>query len=475
MLQGLVLLLCACVGCSLDGQGGPGGAARSGPRAGRPNLLLVTIDTLRHDRAPFRLSHRARTPTLDRLSEEGSTFTHAYAPSSWTAPSMASLFTSLWPQTHGILNGTVRRSPGDPDVTEQEVVPEPLTLWAELLKRRGYRTFGVSGNGHLSRELGFAQGFDRFSARWCDAASIAETLASWRDDILSGPPYFVWVHLLDPHAPYTERHPWIRRYAPDYEKMRKQVSADLVNPRDYQGIVVPKSPALKYLNALYDAEISHTDLFVDVILRLLLVTPQDAVILTADHGEQFLDHNLFGHGGSLFEEEVRVPLILRLPGLTRGSETIDAPVTLLDLLPTALDFLGIPAPATCQGRSLLPLLRGQALPDRPIYLSVDRGLGLSGIVEHPWKMIALEGKPICLYDHRDDPREHQNFLPGKDPPPPGQAPPETRPEHAARAAALLEKLEAHRARARKLRGAPAHLATTPEEVKRLKALGYIGR
>ncbi len=321
-------LISAWAACAPEEHDSPVGQdwARAGGEV-KANLILITIDTLRADRVSHAGYKRSTTPTLDGLARGGITFSRAYAASSWTVPSMASLFTALWPPTHGIEHGHAEWRREDVVVTEQEVLPDAQLLWAEIFHKRGYRCYGFSGNGHLTRPLGFGQGFDHLDSGWMDAPRVVFNLARQRDAILARPPYFVWVHLLDPHAPYAERHPWLAQYAPDYKQMRRTGLSTIDDTKDFEKRVARKSPELAYLNALYDAEVSHTDLYVEIVLGLLQASERDVVIITSDHGEQFLEHNHFGHGGSLFEEEVRVPLTLRLPGGDYTARTIDTPVS----------------------------------------------------------------------------------------------------------------------------------------------------
>lgn len=176
--------------------------------APRPNVLLVTIDTLRADRLSGAGHSRQTTPYLDELAASGVRFERAYASSSWTAPSVASLLTSLDPRRHGIEHGHL----SEQVIVQQEVIPESLPLWPELLRNAGYRTYGITANTHLYGHFGFDRGFDRYECiGFLTADEVLETLERWQLEITASEPWFVWVHLLDPHARYTPRSPWIDR------------------------------------------------------------------------------------------------------------------------------------------------------------------------------------------------------------------------------------------------------------------------
>jgi arylsulfatase A-like enzyme len=421
-------------------------------------VLLVTIDTLRADRLSGGEYPRDTTPFLAGLAEEGVRFSHAYASSSWTVPSLVSLLTSLDPTTHGVEHGHLAEG----GIQHQEVIPTQVQLWAELLKAAGYRTFGLTANGHLQGRFGFARGFDRYTCVGFESSErIEELTADWRDEIRAARPRFVWIHLLDPHAPYLARAPWIRRYAPRLGRMAAPLSAVAV-PEDYKALgVTAGSLAFAFVKALYDSEVAHTDAAIRRLFDALEVSPRDLVIVAADHGEEFLDHGRFGHSFTLFEEVIRVPLLLRLPGGEAGGQAVDAPVSLVDLLPTVLDVLELPVPAQLQGTSLLPLMRGRRSAPAAIVASLARfpALQSRSIRSGRWKYVHRYAEPRehMLFDLEADPQERNNLI-------------DSRPTKARELARALTGFVAERERARL---EPARIGLSAEESEELRNLGYV--
>lgn len=395
-------VLAALLGC---------GTASDSPRP--PNVLLVTIDTLRADRVSAYGHARETTPVLDGLAARGVRFENAYASSSWTAPSVASLLTSLQPASHGVEHGHVVT--GDKvtadGVAEQEGLADALALWPELLGPAGYTRFAVTANAHLDARFGFARGFDRYRCvGFTDLSAVEAVLDEWEPELLAAAPWFLWVHLFDPHAPYEAWADWIRRERPDFRALPAPL-AGVKMAAQYQAMGVRRgTPAFDLVNLAYDSEVARSDAAIGRLLERLDVGPHDLVLVTSDHGESFLEHGRFGHGYNLHEEVVRVPLVLHLPGGPAG-RVVDAPVRGIDLLPTVLDALDLPAPSTLQGRSLLPLLRGDEAAPRDVVLDLQRFPSVSAraIRRGPWKYIAPRRGEPALYDLGSDPAEQRNL------------------------------------------------------------------
>ena len=378
-------------------------------------VVLITIDTLRADFVSFNGHAPQTTPFLDELARTGVVFSQAYATSSWTVPSMASLFTSLTPSSHGVTRGAVRRE----KVVSQRALPSSLTTLAETLKQAGYATVGVPGNLHLSAEMGFGQGFDYYADAGFHSAPTINALANqqlehafgagWHDTWKTRRP-FLWVHYFDPHDPFTARAPWISRYAPAFDANPSAFPAGLTMRSLRQRFPNPDAALAARLTPLYESEVSYTDDAIRAIgSRLGLEDPNLLLIVTADHGEEFVDHGALGHGHTLYEELVRVPLFLRWPsGLPQGVR-VDTPVSLLDIFPTLVELLDLsPPPMPLQGHSIAPLLRGAADPTpRRLYFELDRRPRRRAIRDGTWKLIREFGDPprMRLFDLDHDPRE----------------------------------------------------------------------
>lgn len=374
----LLLALAFAVGACRRQQPGPGGSAGS-----RFNLLLITLDTTRADRLGCYGDARAATPVLDRLAREGVRFERAYTTAPLTLPAHVSLMTGRGPQAHQVRNnGTYA------------LRPEEATL-AEELKRAGFSTAAMIAAFVLEAKFGLAQGFDRYD----DALDKPQGYTNFRSEITAdrvhdkfrrwldgapGAPFFCWVHLYDPHAPYAPPAPYRERFAGD----------------PYRGEI-----------AFMDETIGR--MLADLEERGLL--ENTLVVAVGDHGEGFDEHGESGHGVFCYEESLRVPLIFRLPRLFAGGRAVKRPVGLVDVLPTVLDLCRLPRPAGMQGRSLGTLLRsaGEDGGEAPLYFESLYGMEemgwapLSGLLSGSWKYISLP-KPE-LYDLAADPLEKSNL------------------------------------------------------------------
>lgn len=415
-------------------------AAASAATPPRPSaIVLVTVDTLRADRVSFGGYALPTTPFLDRLASEGVIFDRAYATSSWTPPTMASIFTGVPPMTHGVVSGEITES----KALRQPVLPESLLTLAELARVLAFRTLGVASNRHLTVELGFAQGFDRFfdppsflsgevvneQAR---ALLAQEYGAGWKQAWRSRP-LFLWLHYFDPHDPYLPDPAWIQRHAPGAQDRGPLSPARLVMRDLKRRFPEPDAALAAAIRPFYDSEVHRTDRVFAALWNELAPDGNVLLILTADHGEEIVDHGKLGHSQSLYEELVRVPLLFWWPrGLPAGVR-VDQPVSVLDLLPTLHDLLGQPVPPSLAGRSLAPLWRGKvagepasdpaASPARPVFLELQapkpsrwaiidgyRKLILDPTTPATLSIPAASTAPVVeLYDLRSDPGETINL------------------------------------------------------------------
>ena len=341
------------------------------------NVLLITIDTLRQDRVGAYGNRNGLTPSIDRIAAGGVRYAHAFSPAPLTLPAHASILTGLLPPRHGIHNNTRFR------------LDQQVPTLAGVVKGGGYRTAAFVGAFVLDGRFGLNRGFDHYDDRLPhgDRASFhfaerraAEVVAAAADWILAPPtanggPWFAWVHLFDPHAPYEA-------------------------PAEYRTGRAP-----------YDAEVAYADAMVGrLIARLDAAHALDRtlLVLTADHGESLGDHGELTHGLFAYNSTLAVPLVVQGPGL--GPAIVDAPVSHIDITPTILDLIGLALPEPVDGQSLVR----PPLPDRPVYFealdaSLSRGWApLRGIVQDGWKYIDLPDAE--LYNLGADPREQHNRI-----------------------------------------------------------------
>lgn len=439
-----------------------------------PTVVLITVDTLRADYVSFLGHERQTTPFLDALADRGVRFSAAYAASSWTVPSMASLFTGLSPSSHGVVSGRVDAPTGDTGrqrATLQPVLPSSLFTVAEIFQQAGYTTIGVPSNLHLAANLGFAQGFDHYGAADFKPADqvnrqavslLREAFgADWRE-AWSERKTFLWIHYIDPHDPYRPREPWANLYAPDLATRLERYPANLTMRKLREQYPHPDPELAQRIEPLYEAEIAYLD---DQIRRLngVLGLDSDGILLvvTADHGEEIVDHGGIGHGHTLYNELLRVPLLVHWSGVIQGGRSIAAATSLLDVFPTLLDLAGLDSPEGLHGRSVADVLRGHgSLPSQALHFELDRPeQKMTAMLDDQWKLVRRL-KPSLgtqLFDLSEDPGELHDVS-------------AEHPEIAARLEASLED------RLRRLPGPPTdagHVRAEKGGTDKLRELGYV--
>jgi arylsulfatase A-like enzyme len=331
---------------TLAAASGAGACSRSGDAsaeaAARPlNVVVICLDTVRADRlGSYGYRERPTTPALDALAARSVVFRNASATAGWTKPSVPSFFTGLYPAQHGVYEGSAR----DRDALVSDVLPERAVTLAEAFQAAGYETAAFVENEQLRASLGFEQGFDLYADDAGDAHEIRTAALDWIDDRPQQTPFLLYLHLLDAHWPYDIPPEYAAFFADApatvlFRGRNSRTLRDAIN----DGEVVLDAEQREALGALYDGALRFLDdelrrLFEGLEVRGLADRTVIAVI--ADHGEEFLEHGRVGHGHGLWENLLRVPWILRVPGRPPGS--FDAPVSLLDLPPTLLGACGVP-------------------------------------------------------------------------------------------------------------------------------------
>ena len=395
------------------------------------NLLVITLDTIRADRLGAYGNREVETPSIDSLAARGTLFEHALATAPLTLPSHTSLFTGTYPAFHGV------RDNGD------FVVPSDLTTMAQLFQARGYHTGAFVGAFVLDRRWGLNRGFDEYSDEFNlhqevisvgdirrPGNQVVDRALAWMARVGEGP-FLAWIHLYDPHMPYDP-------------------------PADFQQ---------RYPERPYLAEIAFADSQIGRVLRYLDTAglrKRTAIVFAGDHGESLDDHQETEHGFFVYQQTLRVPLIISDPAAgIRGSSRRRETVSLVDVLPTITDLYGLPLPGDVQGRSLGPLLgrRGQ-WKEAPVYgetyyPNLHFGWGpLKTIVERRYQFI--DSADPELYDLEEDPQESRNLL-------------DERKELLRPMKKRLDDLVARIGRNAK----QARQAADPETVAKLASLGYL--
>jgi choline-sulfatase len=410
----------------------------SGQRETRPpNVVVIVIDTLRADHLRTYGYEKETAPFISALARDSVVFSTAQSTSAWTAPATASLFTSLYPFQHNVMTGfMVAQSMAEGDAIELDRLPENVTTLPEMMKAAGYSTFGLTANINIGELMGFARGFDRFRNYTQDepAEVLAKRAKLWRPRMASAAPYFLYMHFMDPHAPYRERSPWFEP---------------------------PADPARRRMMA-YDSEIAY----LDSVLRDLYVAlgwdHHTILIVTADHGEEFGDHNGRGHGKTLYSEMLNVPLLLRYPERF-PARRITEPVGLIDILPTLRDLTGSGPGPREEGRSLVRLIEGTPVHAEPrslfahLFRRDDGGRLLHSARRGRWKYIEGTSGERMLFDLSRDPHESTNLVEAS----------QAVAEH------LRTNLHDFVRTARRLPGRPTTTVPDAETIQQLRSLGYV--
>jgi arylsulfatase A-like enzyme len=357
-------------------------------------VVVVVIDTLRADRLPFYGYAKDTAPFLSKLAAAGTVFEKAYAASSWTAPATASIFTGLYPFQHGVVMGLfaqtrlIKRYP----YIKINRIPEQVTTLPEVFHRAGYRTFGVSDNVNISDKQGFEQGFDRlFSYVHKGARFINDkTLSLEREIRETRGPYFLYLHYNDNHLPY------------------KIPLEESEKTGDHLG----------EMKAIYDKETRLVDSSLEELYSKFGWSRNTILVVTADHGEEQKEKGFYGHGQSLYNTVIHVPLIFSWPG--RKSFAAKRPavnVSTMDILPTLASLLGLDCPTGLAGEDITPLLKGKtkAFDKRYIFSHLHHRANtpkadvLKASICGDLKYIFVSPKTHLLFDLKLDPGEERDI------------------------------------------------------------------
>ena len=375
-------------------------------------VVVVIVDTLRWDALGCYGREGAVTPRIDALAAEGARFDQAIASSGWTLPSVASLLTGTWPTLHKATGKVSRLTP----------ITQDLPVAAEVWKSAGYETLGFVNAAFLSPLLGLGRGFDVFDHRHAynrEMRRADETVdaALKAIDERAGEKVFLLVHLFDPHLDYDPPDGFKQAFVGERATPPSPLSmTDCTNLRtdDKQP---PTTEDIAYIRGIYQGEVAFVDRAVGRLVDGLIELDRwdhTTFVLTADHGEEFWDHEGFEHGHTLYDELIRVPLILRLPaGETHVAHEVERQVRTLDIMPTLFDHAGITAPISFAGESFLGDLHGKGPERIPPAFSQSTLYGadkLSWRTERYHLIVErAEGAELELYDIVNDPFEEHDL------------------------------------------------------------------
>jgi arylsulfatase A-like enzyme len=437
----------------------------------KPNVLLITLDTTRADHLSCYGYRRLTTPHLDKFSREGMLYKNAYATASWTLPSHASMFTGKYPTKHGaeysghslysgnILSKGQRDDRFDPEERARKFLklPEDNLTLAEILSEKGYRTAGIIGGVFCSSIFGLAQGFDYYDEVFINvkkdiqfflifqvidlffplhdlcaqygylgkriASQVNESAFEWLDKNYRQP-FFLFINYFDPHVPYFP--------PPPYDKYFGEVKTDMILLRNHKGesgfVNLEENLIMATLEgrhklthderellvSQYDGEIRYLDHCLGLLfekLKALKVYDNTLIVVTSDHGEAFGEHGLIEHGLSLYEEVLRVPLIIKYPSASLRREVVEKRISLVDLLSIILSFLDYSLPLGIDGKNVESLECPVIAETYAMLWSTDRfNRDIKTVYQGEYKYIWSSNKLDELYDLKKDPSEEVNLI-----------------------------------------------------------------
>lgn len=458
-----LILLFALSGCAGEDGSSP------------PNVLLICIDTLRADHLGCYGYPRPTSPFIDSLAESDGAvlFEQCISQAPNTAPSHATIFTSLHPVVHGIPNAR----PGE-KLARMRHVEETRTL-AEIFLQAGFITAGITDGGRLNPAFDFDRGFDKFQCAYEGVSEKVNQAIEWLEENAGRErPFFLFLHTYQVHTPYLPPPPYHEKFTGDYDGWIKDYCFENGAPREMGfygfGELLRRRKEfgkedVEYLKALYDGEIAHTDRELERLWRFMRgegMLDDLLVIILSDHGEEFGEHGEFDHK-QLYDEVLHVPLIFIFPpGHMEAQKTrVKEQVSLIDIMPTLLDLYSLEGPSYMQGESMLPCLTvdgpEEARPAFSVYIGFEPSPLMSSVRYEETKYVrGRQNKRPEVYDLEEDRLEKKNRF-------------SRRKDQAERLEDLLERQHARNLEMRKtFKARIIEGEMSPELVMTLKQLGY---
>jgi len=436
-----------------------------------PNVIIVLIDALRADRTgPYGFLERATTANLDAFAADSVVFERAVSQNGWTVPSVASLFTGVYPQTHGVLSFVDPKAhiagggDGAEPVMMDAMSMDHRTL-AEQFADAGFATAAILKSDVINAGRGFEQGFEHFEFlakkpkdRLDTGAQMTDATIRWLDG-RSGDerPFFLYLHYMDPHTSYIAPEPYYSKYSTDFDSDLDGNHGPIVAFNE-EGSPPPTADDIGKLKALYDAEIEYWDVQFGRLMDHVEASglaDETIVVVTADHGEAFWEHELFEHR-AVFQENIHVPMIFRVPGAAPAR--IGEWVQMMDIGPTVADLAGVEKGPHWVGFSHADAIRtGAPVAEQPV--SSEWANERTLITPDGLKILLGHGD-ARLYDLATDPGEQENLA-------------ASRPEDLARLKHLVNE-RFQQARELKQQFEPTGPAElSPEQIEALQELGYL--
>ena len=439
---------------------------RTAVPADRPSIILLSVDSLGAGHLGCYGYDRATSPAIDRLAERSVVFENVISQSTWTKPSLASFHTALYPSVHKA------DSPGEAGdrivengAQQANVLTSRFRTMAQEFSAAGYATAGFTEGGYAHSAFGFGRGFDVYDNHAGGVKSCAYRLLRWVLTLPPGVPFFAFVHCWDIHFPYMNRRPYNRLFTTSREDIVLDGKLRVYVNRGQTQLTVGQ---VDHLRGLYDGAIRYVDDQIGALTReleTLGIRDRTVLALTADHGEAFMEHGKIEHTECIYNEVVRIPLLLHSPSLL-GAGQVRAQTRAIDVMPTLLDLAGLRPTETVQGVSLQPWMRGERKDDLPAVTESERTGGQRAWSDGHYKLIHRRSDDRYeLYDLLEDPGERRDLA-------------ATQP---AALASVIERLrawerETETLRARYWDGAaePDAEDMDPDVVRRLEELGYLG-
>lgn len=450
------------------------GCRSSAPPPERVPVVLIMADTLRADYVGAYGFRGDVSPNIDALAADGVVFENCVAQAPWTKPSIASLFTGLYPEVHKVLTEEGKYRDTKARKRETDTLSDDAATLAEQLRGHGYATAAFVANPWVRAGHGYAQGFDVFNADGAanemPGSEIVARAEAWLGERAKGEPYFLYLHLMDVHGPYRAADEHFAALADSSATDGEPILLDEVRFRQIPQYLraaewtkAPEARDVRVWRRRYAAGLRSLDAALAPLFETLRRRGEfdkALIVFTSDHGEELFEHGRWDHGFFLYEHQTDVPLIVRYPASRHAGRRVGPVVGLVDVMPTILDAVGANIPAGTQGRALTPLVAdgsgavdavfAEAVKWRPEQRSVRT-------VRHKLIHDAKTGS-LQLFDLEVDPGETRNLAAAD----------------TATVERLLQLLQAHRAGNAAHEGLVGGKAEVPDDVaERLRSLGYL--